>query len=87
MGFSAQHIERASRKEKKSEMNGGDSVAVEPAKTVNRSPGALDPEMKLNAEDITVRGTCLKPLYTCGMVYTFLYRFYGFDRNTTDIFI
>ncbi|RCN42733.1 C2 domain protein [Ancylostoma caninum] len=32
----------------------GDSVAVEPAKTVNPSPGLMDPETKLNAEEITI---------------------------------
>ncbi|KAK6741216.1 hypothetical protein RB195_009214 [Necator americanus] len=53
----AVHIERAPRTDgtpKKREMNGGDSVAVEPAKTVNPSPGLLDPETKLNAEEITM---------------------------------
>ncbi|KAJ1372930.1 hypothetical protein KIN20_035242 [Parelaphostrongylus tenuis] len=47
------HIERGSRQEQiKSQTMNGDSIAVEPAKTVNPSAGALDPEMKLNAEDI-----------------------------------
>ncbi|KAK5964928.1 Extended synaptotagmin-2 [Trichostrongylus colubriformis] len=51
----ASHIERASRriKEKNEKMN-GDSVPVEPAKTVNQSPGVLEPEMELNVEDITM---------------------------------
>ncbi|VDN32552.1 unnamed protein product, partial [Cylicostephanus goldi] len=32
----------------------GDSVAVEPAKTVNPSPGFLEPEMKMNADDVNM---------------------------------
>ncbi|WKY00199.1 hypothetical protein Q1695_014784 [Nippostrongylus brasiliensis] len=50
----ARHIERASRKEKNGKMNGGDAVAVEPSKTVNRSPGPLEPETKMNVEEITM---------------------------------
>ncbi|EPB72803.1 C2 domain protein [Ancylostoma ceylanicum] len=52
----AVHIERAPRTDvtpSKQAMN-GDSMAVEPAKTVNPSPGLLDPETKLNAEEITI---------------------------------
>ncbi|KIH51746.1 C2 domain protein [Ancylostoma duodenale] len=52
----AVHIERAPRTDvtpSKQAMN-GDSVAVEPAKTVNPSPGLMDPETKLNAEEITI---------------------------------
>ncbi|KAK6025635.1 C2 domain protein [Ostertagia ostertagi] len=55
----ASHIERANRNQDnevkgKSEKMNGDSVAVEPAKTVNPSAGKLDPEMKLNVEDISM---------------------------------
>ncbi|KHJ83682.1 hypothetical protein OESDEN_16617 [Oesophagostomum dentatum] len=56
----AVHIERASKPPpppqetpKKKAMN-GDSMAVEPSKTVNPSPGLLDPENKLNAEEISM---------------------------------
>ncbi|XGW16263.1 hypothetical protein V3C99_001599 [Haemonchus contortus] len=49
------HIERASRRENgKGEKMNGDSVAVEPAKTVNPSPGIFEPENKLNVEDIEI---------------------------------
>ncbi|PIO60172.1 C2 domain protein [Teladorsagia circumcincta] len=63
----ASHIERADRSHEKEKDNrnyekemgksgkmNGDSVAVEAAKTVNPSPGILDPEIKLNVEDITM---------------------------------
>ncbi|KAK6055204.1 C2 domain protein [Cooperia oncophora] len=53
---SAVHIERASRETENTntkKMN-GDSVPVEPAKTVNPSPGKLEPEIKMNVEDISM---------------------------------
>ncbi|CAJ0599487.1 unnamed protein product [Cylicocyclus nassatus] len=56
----ANYIERAEKPEplpetpnNKKQAN-GDSMAVEPAKTVNPSPGFLDPEVKMNAEDVNM---------------------------------
>ncbi|VDM59539.1 unnamed protein product [Angiostrongylus costaricensis] len=51
----ASHIERGGwQEEVKAKTMNGDSIAVEPAKTVNPSAGVLDPEIKLNAEEITM---------------------------------
>uniref|UniRef100_A0A158P928 C2 domain-containing protein n=1 Tax=Angiostrongylus cantonensis TaxID=6313 RepID=A0A158P928_ANGCA len=51
----ASHIERGGRQEEvKAKTVNGDSIAVEPAKTVNPSAGVLDPEIKLNAQEITM---------------------------------